>query len=63
MLCFVSCASSGDNPHLETLALSLVRSGQGKPDARFFPISPRSILRCFGDCRRKPQTRSLRIRL
>jgi len=36
MPCFVSCASSGDNPHLESLALPLARSGRGEPDARFF---------------------------
>ena len=48
MPCFVSRASCGENPHLETLALSLVRSGRGKPDTLFFPINPRSILWCFG---------------
>ena len=35
----------------------------GKPDARFFPINRDQSCSALGDSRRKPQTRSLRIRL
>jgi len=63
--CFVSCASSGDNQHLETLALplALATCRRANPMPASFRSTRDQSCGALSDSRRKPSLRSLRIRL